>query len=67
MRSAPGPKDVAKVVFESVEKSIFSPRQQDNNNFVRHPVGKDAKFYADAKRKMSDSELRSFVAKMTLS
>jgi hypothetical protein len=68
MRSAPGPKDVAKVVFESVERSIFSPRQQDNNNnFFRYPVGKDAKFYADAKRKMSDSELRSFVAKMTLS
>jgi short-subunit dehydrogenase len=68
MRSAPGPKDVAKVVFESVERSIFSTSQQDNNNnFFRYPVGKDAKFYADAKRKMSDSELRSFVAKMTLS
>ena len=68
MRNAPGPKDVAKVVFESVERSIFSPRQQtNNNNFFRYPVGEDAKLYADIKRKMSDSELRSFVAKMTLS
>jgi hypothetical protein len=67
MRNAPGPKDVAKVVFESVERSIFSPMQQTNNNFFRYPVGEDAKLYADIKRKMSDSELRSFVAKMTLS
>ena len=67
MRNAPGPKDVAKVVFESVERSIFSPSQQANNNFFRYPVGEDAKLYADKKRKMSDSELRSFVAKTTLS
>ena len=68
MSNAPGPKEVAKVVFESVERSVIFPRQQSkNNNFFRYPVGKDAKLYADAKRKMSDSELRSFVAKMTLS
>ena len=68
MRNAPHPKEVAKVVLESVvEGSVVSPRQQANNNFFRYPVGEDAKLYADAKRKMSDSELRSFVAKMTLS
>jgi NAD(P)-dependent dehydrogenase (short-subunit alcohol dehydrogenase family) len=67
MRSAPHPKEVARVVFESIEASVVSARQQDNNNFFRNPVGEDAKLYADAKRKMSDSELHSFVAKMTLS
>jgi short-subunit dehydrogenase len=67
MRNAPGPKDVAKVVFESVEGSVVSSMEQANNNFFRYPVGEDAKLYADSKRKMSDSELRSFVAKMTLS
>jgi hypothetical protein len=67
MRTAPHPKEVAKVVLESVKGSVVSPRQQANNNFFRYPVGEDAKLYADAKRKMSDSELRSFVAKMTLS
>ena len=66
MRNAPHPKEVAKVILESVKASVDSPRQQANNNFFRYPVGKDAKLYADAKRKMSDSELRSFVAKMTL-
>ncbi len=67
MRNAPHPKEVAKVVLESIEGSVVSPRQQANNNLFRYPVGEDAKLYADAKRKMSDSELRSFVAKMTLS
>jgi short-subunit dehydrogenase len=67
MRNAPHPKEVAKVVLESIEGSVLSPRQHANNNLFRYPVGEDAKLYAGAKRKMSDSELRSFVAKMTLS
>jgi short-subunit dehydrogenase len=67
MRNAPHPKEVAKVVLESIERSVVSLGQQANNNLFRYPVGEDAKLYADAKRKMSDSELRSFVAKMTLS
>jgi hypothetical protein len=58
MRNAPEPKEVAKVILESIEASVVS-----NNNFSRYPVGKDAKLYADAKRKMSDSELNTFVAK----
>ena len=66
MRNAPEPKEVAKVILESIEASIVSARQGDNN-FHRYPVGEDAKFYADAKRKMSDSELHSFVAKRILS
>jgi hypothetical protein len=67
MRNAPHPKEVAKVVLESIEGSVVSPRQPANNNLFRYPVGEDAKLYAGAKRKMSDSEMRSFVAKMTLS
>jgi NAD(P)-dependent dehydrogenase (short-subunit alcohol dehydrogenase family) len=66
MRNAPEPKEVAKVILESIEASVVSARQGDNN-FHRYPVGEDAKFYADAKRKMSDSELHSFVAKRILS
>jgi NAD(P)-dependent dehydrogenase (short-subunit alcohol dehydrogenase family) len=67
MGNAPSPQEVAKVVFESINDSIVSARQGANNNLSRYPVGKDAKFYADAKRKMSDSELHSFVAKRILS
>jgi NAD(P)-dependent dehydrogenase (short-subunit alcohol dehydrogenase family) len=67
MRNAPEPKEVAKVILESIEASIVSARQGDNNNFHRYPVGDDAKLYADAKRKMSDSELHSFVAERILS
>jgi NAD(P)-dependent dehydrogenase (short-subunit alcohol dehydrogenase family) len=68
MRNAPDPKEVAKVILESIECSVVSAKQGANNsnNFFRYPVGKDAKFYADAKRKMSDSELHSFVAKRIL-
>jgi short-subunit dehydrogenase len=67
MRNAPEPKEVAKVILESIEASVVSARQGDNNNFHRYPIGDDAKLYADAKRKMSDSELHSFVAKRILS
>ena len=67
MRNAPSPKEVAKVVLESINDSIGSARQGANNNFHRYPVGDDAKFYADVKRKMSDSELHSFVAKRIFS
>jgi NAD(P)-dependent dehydrogenase (short-subunit alcohol dehydrogenase family) len=67
MRNAPEPKEVAKVILESIEASVVSARQgANNNNFFRYPVGEDAKLYADAKKKMSDSELHSFVAKRTL-
>jgi NAD(P)-dependent dehydrogenase (short-subunit alcohol dehydrogenase family) len=70
MRNAPPPKEVAKVILESINDSVFSTRQgggNNNNNFYRYPVGEDAELYADVKRKMSDSELRSFVAKRILS
>jgi hypothetical protein len=68
MRNAPSPKEVAKVILESINDSAVSTRQGgNNNNFHRYPVGEDAKLYADAKRKMSDSELHSFVAKRILS
>jgi NAD(P)-dependent dehydrogenase (short-subunit alcohol dehydrogenase family) len=67
MRNAPQPKEVAKVILESIEASVVSARHGNNNNFHRYPVGEDAKLYADAKRKMSDSELQSFVSKRILS
>jgi hypothetical protein len=50
-----------------MEIGSFPLGQQANSNLFRYPDGKDAKLYAGAKRKMSDSELRSFVARMTLS
>ena len=67
MRNAPEPKEVAKVILESINDSLVSTRQEGSNNFYRYPVGKDAKMYADVKRKMSDSELHSFIAKRILS
>lgn len=69
MRNAPSPKEVAKVILESINDSVVSSTRQggNNNNFYRYPVGEDAKLYADAKRKMGDSELHSFVAKRILS
>jgi NAD(P)-dependent dehydrogenase (short-subunit alcohol dehydrogenase family) len=69
MRNAPPPKEVAKVILESINDTVISPRQggNNNNNFYRYPVGEDAKLYANVKRKMSDSELHSFVAKRILS
>ena len=68
MRNAPSPKEVAKVILESINDSVVSTKQggNNNNNFYRYPVGEDAKIYADAKRKMTDSELHSFVAKRIL-
>jgi hypothetical protein len=66
MRNAPEPKEVARVVLESIGVSVVSTRKGANNNFSRYAVGKDAKLYADAKRKMSDSELHAFVAKRIL-
>ena len=70
MRNAPPPKEVAKVILERINDLVFSTSQgssSNNNNFYRYPVGEDAKLYAGMKRKMSDSELRSFVAKRLLS
>jgi NAD(P)-dependent dehydrogenase (short-subunit alcohol dehydrogenase family) len=67
MRNAPSPEEVAKVVLESINDSVVSTRQGGSNNFYRYPVGEDAKVYSDVKKKMSDSELHSFVAKRILS
>ena len=67
MRNAPSAKEVAKVILESINDSVVSTGQGGNSNFHRYPVGEDAKLYADAKRKMSDSELHSFVTKRILS
>jgi NAD(P)-dependent dehydrogenase (short-subunit alcohol dehydrogenase family) len=65
MSNAPSPKEVAKVILQSIEAS--AKQRTNNDNFFRYPVGEDAKFYADIKRKLSDYELRSLVTKKTLS
>jgi NAD(P)-dependent dehydrogenase (short-subunit alcohol dehydrogenase family) len=65
MRNAPDPKEVARVVLESIDASVSSASK--GVNFFRYPVGEDAKLYAKAKKNMHDSELHSFVAKRTLS
>jgi NAD(P)-dependent dehydrogenase (short-subunit alcohol dehydrogenase family) len=67
MKNAPSPKEVAKVILESINNSLVSTRQGSNGNFYRHTVGEDASLYSAAKRKMNDSELHSFVSKRTLS
>lgn len=67
MKNAPSPKEVAKVILESINNSLVSTRQASNGNFYRHTVGEDASLYSAAKRKMNDSELHSFVSKRTLS
>jgi hypothetical protein len=41
------------------KKDSFSQR---HNNLFRYPVGQDAKLYAEAKKKISESELHSLVA-----
>ena len=64
IRKAPDPKQVAEVVFESIKMSVDSDNRE---NFFRYPVGQDAKFYLEAKKKMNDSELHSLVAQRTLS
>jgi len=65
MNNALHPKEVAIVILESINAS---KRPSDRgNNFFRYVVGEDAKFYAEAKRKMTDSELHSLVMKRTIS
>ena len=64
VRNGPDPKQVAKVVFENIKMSVATTNR---GNFFRYPVGQDAKFYLEAKKKMNDSELHSLVAQRTLS
>lgn len=67
IRNALSVKEVGRVILESINDSVVFSRQVGNSNFYRYPIGEDAKLYADAKRKMSDSELHSFVTKRILS
>ncbi len=64
VRNGPDPKQVAEVIFESIKRSAAPTNR---GNFFRYPVGQDAKFYLEAKKKMNDSELHSLVAQRTLS
>lgn len=66
MSTAPDPKEVAQVILESIHmqpKHSFSR----GHNLFRYPVGEDAKLYAEAKKKFSDSKLHSLVAERTIS
>ena len=65
MSTAPDPREVAQVILESIKmqkKHSFSQR----HNLFRYRVGQDAKLYAEAKKKTSDSELHSIVAERTI-
>jgi hypothetical protein len=65
MSTAPDPKKVALAILESIQ---IQPKHSFNrrHNLFRYPVGQDAKLYAEAKKKISDSELHSLVAARTL-
>ena len=66
MSAAPDPKEVAQVILESIH---IQPKHSFNrgHNLFRYPVGEDAKLYAEAKKKTSDSQLHSLVAERTIS
>ena len=48
MKNAPDPKQVARVVLESIGMPAVSA--SEGVNFFRYPVGEDAKLYAEAKK-----------------
>jgi short-subunit dehydrogenase len=63
VRNGPDPKQVAEEIFERIKRSAAPTNR---GNFFRYPVGQDAKFYLEAKKKMNDSELHSLVVQRTL-
>ncbi|MGC1133425.1 MAG: SDR family oxidoreductase [Nitrososphaeraceae archaeon] len=65
MSTAPDPKEVAQAILESIEMRRRRPFNR-NHNLFRYPVGQDAKLYAEAKKKTSDSELHSLVTERTI-
>ncbi|MGC1135401.1 MAG: hypothetical protein WA941_21415 [Nitrososphaeraceae archaeon] len=66
MKSAPDPKEVAQIILESIQMQKKDSFSQRHNNLFRYPVGQDAKLYAEAKKKISESELHSLVAERTI-
>jgi NAD(P)-dependent dehydrogenase (short-subunit alcohol dehydrogenase family) len=66
MSTAPDPKEVAQVILESIHMQPKHSFSRGHNPF-RYPVGEDAKLYAKAKKKISDSKLHSLVAERTIS
>lgn len=62
MKSAPLPQEVAAVIFELIKNA-----KDSSECFFRYTVGKDAKAFSEAKKKMSDSQLHKFISKTLLS
>jgi hypothetical protein len=65
MSTAPDPKEVAQVILESIQMQTRRTFNRSHNLF-RYLVGQDAKLYAEAKKKSSDSELHSLVEEHTI-
>jgi NAD(P)-dependent dehydrogenase (short-subunit alcohol dehydrogenase family) len=62
MKSAPLPQEVSAIILESIKNAINS-----SECLFRYTVGKDAKTFSQAKKKMSDSQLHEFVSDRLLS
>jgi len=61
MEKAPLPEDVSAVILESINNA-----RQSSESFFRFTVGKDAKAFLEAKKRMSDSQLHEFVSNRLL-
>jgi short-subunit dehydrogenase len=61
MQKAPLPEDVSAVILESINNATHS-----SESFFRFTVGKDAKAFLEAKKRMSDSQLHEFVSSKLL-
>ena len=61
MKKAPLPKEVALVILEAIKNATNS-----SESLYRYLVGEDAKFFAQAKKNLSDSQLYQLVSKRLL-
>jgi hypothetical protein len=61
MQKAPLPEVVSAVILESINNATHS-----SESFFRFTVGKDAKAFLEAKKRMSDSQLHEFVSSKLL-
>ncbi len=62
MKNAPPPKEVATVILEAIKNISNS-----SECFFRYTIGDDSKTFAQAKKKMSDSQLHEFISNKLLS
>ncbi len=61
MKNAPPPKEVATVILEAIKNISNS-----SECFFRYTIGDDSKTFAQAKKKMSDSQLHEFISNRLL-